>query len=188
MSTVHGLVLAAGAGRRMGMPKALKTDPDGTPWLRRAVDVLHGAGCADVTVVLGACEGRSAHLVPDAHHTLCPEWEEGVGASMAHGLRELSATGAEAALVHLVDLPDVTAAVAQRLLTPRAASDSLRRAVYDGMVGHPALIGRDHWPVLLEELAGDRGAGAYLRRHDAVEVECSDLASGIDVDTPEDTP
>jgi len=49
-----GVVLAAGEGRRMGMPKALVRDPDGTSWLRRAVETLSDAGCAPVVVVLGA--------------------------------------------------------------------------------------------------------------------------------------
>ncbi|MBA2418268.1 MAG: nucleotidyltransferase family protein, partial [Nocardioidaceae bacterium] len=35
--TVVGLLLAAGAGRRMGMPKALVLDEAGTPWAVRAV-------------------------------------------------------------------------------------------------------------------------------------------------------
>ena len=34
-----GVLLAAGEGRRMGQPKALVRDPDGTSWLNRAVDV-----------------------------------------------------------------------------------------------------------------------------------------------------
>ncbi len=33
--TLHGLLLAAGAGSRMGTPKALVVDDDGTPWLPR---------------------------------------------------------------------------------------------------------------------------------------------------------
>src|SRR5699024_7153723 len=185
MERVQGLLLAAGAGRRMGMPKALKTDPDGTPALRRAVEVLRAGGCGDVTVVLGACEGRSAPFAPDAHHVICPDWSEGIGASLAHGLRELTPRPGAAALVHLVDLPDVTAAVAQRLLTPRPGADSLRRAVYEGVVGHPVVIARGHWRPLIEELAGDRGANAYLRRHHAREIECGDLASGRDVDSPQ---
>ncbi|WP_277453859.1 nucleotidyltransferase family protein [Janibacter sp. DB-40] len=189
-ATVSGLVLAAGAGRRMGMPKALKTDPDGTSWLARAVAVLRDGGCADVTVVLGACGGRAAELVPDVPHLLCPDWDEGIGASLAHGLRHLTARpDVDAVLVHLVDLPDVTADVPRRLLAKGAAPADLRRAVYDGVPGHPVLIGRDHWAPLLAELAGDRGAGPYLRRHGAVEVECGDLATGRDVDTPVvDTP
>ena len=51
---VAGLVLAAGAGTRMGGPKALVHDPDGTSWLVRAVSSLADGGCAGVTVVLGA--------------------------------------------------------------------------------------------------------------------------------------
>jgi len=50
---VEGLLLAAGAGRRMGMPKALVTDNRGS-WLVRGVDLLHDGGCERVTVVLGA--------------------------------------------------------------------------------------------------------------------------------------
>ena len=78
----------------------------------------------------------------------------------------------------------MTAAVPRRLLTKGVTPAVLRRAVYAGAPGHPALIGRGHWAPLVAELAGDRGAGAYLRRHDAEEVECSDLATGADVDIP----
>lgn len=184
-ATVSGLVLAAGAGRRMGMPKALKIDADGTSWLARAVGMLRDGGCADVTVVLGACGGRAAELVPDTPHLLCPDWDEGIGASLAHGLRHLTARrDVDAVLVHLVDIPDVTADVPHRLLAKGVGPAVLRRAVYKGVPGHPALIGRDHWAPLVAELAGDRGAGPYLRRHGADEVECGDLATGRDVDTP----
>lgn len=183
MSTTHGLLLAAGAGRRMGMPKALKRDPDGTSWLARSAAVLLDGGCDGVTVVLGACGGRSAVDLTGVRYVLCPDWAQGIGASLAFGLRELTTADADAALVHLVDLPDVSALVAQRLLRPTVRHGSLRRAVYDGVVGHPVLIGRKHWEPLADQLAGDRGANAYLRRHGADEVECSDLATGLDVDT-----
>lgn len=187
MERVDGLLLAAGAGRRMGMPKALKVDPDGTSWLARSVAVLREGGCPRVLVVLGACGGEAVTHLTGADHTICPDWAEGIGASLAHGLRELGATDADAALVHLVDLPDVGAPVAQRLLSPPVGRGSLRRAVYGGVVGHPALIGRDHWEPLVGELVGDRGAGAYLRRQAAQEIDCSDLATGVDVDTPDAT-
>ncbi|NYF98163.1 nucleotidyltransferase family protein [Janibacter cremeus] len=186
MANVSGLVLAAGAGRRMGAPKALMTDPDGTSWLARSLGVLRNGGCDDVTVVLGACGGRGAELVPGVPHLIFPGWDEGIGASLAHGLRHLGARpDVDAVLVHLVDLPDVTADIPRRLLAKGAGPATLSRAVYDGVPGHPALIGRDHWAPLVAQLAGDRGANAYLRRHGAQEVECSDLASGLDVDFPE---
>ncbi|SMC62165.1 nucleotidyltransferase family protein [Janibacter indicus] len=185
MALVHGLLLAAGAGRRMGRPKALVTDPDGTSWLARAVSVLDEGGCAATLVVLGA-SGEQAELdLPRTSWTQCPDWAKGVGHSLRHGLRVLGEGGADAALVHLVDLPDVTAAVARRLLGGEVGSGSLRRAVYSGRPGHPVLLGRDHWAPLVAELDGDRGAADYLRRRDAETVECADLATGQDVDRPQ---
>ncbi|MGO4131385.1 NTP transferase domain-containing protein [Janibacter sp. RAF20_2_2] len=185
MTLVHGLVLAAGAGRRMGRPKALVTDSDGTSWLARAVSVLDEGGCGATVVVLGA-SGEQAELdLPRTTWTHCPDWAKGVGHSLRHGLEVLGEGEADAALVHLVDLPDVTAVVAQRLLGGEVGRGSLRRAVYAGAPGHPVLIGRDHWVPLVAELAGDSGAGDYLRRHGAERVECSDLATGRDVDRPQ---
>jgi nicotine blue oxidoreductase len=60
---VTGIVLAAGAGTRYGMPKVL-ADEGG--WLRRAVAALVDGGCDDGVVVLGAAvvdvpAGRAAH-------------------------------------------------------------------------------------------------------------------------------
>src|SRR5919112_2308818 len=56
---VCGVLLAAGAGRRAGGPKALRTDPDGTSWLLRSIAVLRDGGCASVVVVLG-CAAEAA--------------------------------------------------------------------------------------------------------------------------------
>ncbi|WP_182524610.1 nucleotidyltransferase family protein [Nocardioides dongkuii] len=182
---VHGLLLAAGAGRRMGMPKALVVDEAGEPWLARAVDVLHEGGCAEVTVVLGAAvegavrllDGRGADVVV-AH-----DWAEGMSASLRTGLGSL-AGGSEAALIHLVDLPDVTAAVVRRVLAAGTGPAGLARAAYDGTPGHPVLLGRDHWEPVASAATADRGARAYLRDRDVQLVECGDLATGRDVDVP----
>ena len=62
---VHGLLLAAGRGSRMGRPKALVVGDDGESWLARSVRVLREGGCADVTVVLGAESGAAGSLLPD---------------------------------------------------------------------------------------------------------------------------
>ena len=46
------------------------------------------------------------------------------------------------------------------------------------------LLGRDHWVGVAESAAGDRGARDYFRTHPHDVVECGDLATGNDVDTP----
>ena len=61
--TAIGLLLAAGAGTRMGRPKALVLDDEGRPWLHRAIDALRDGGCDHVIVVLGARAEEAARLL-----------------------------------------------------------------------------------------------------------------------------
>ena len=186
---VHGLLLAAGAGRRMGMPKALVRHGDGEPWVVRAVDLLRAGGCAEVTVVLGAgaADARELLATTAAEIVEAPDWSEGMAASLRAGLRGLEPGPADAAVVSLVDLPDLTPEVVRRVVAAGAASggSALARAAYDGRPGHPVLIGREHWAGVLAEASGDAGARGYLAGHDALAVECGDLATGRDVDRPQ---
>lgn len=180
--TTQGLLLAAGAGTRMGVPKALVADANGS-WLERGVRVLDDGGCAGVTVVLGA---RSAEAVAfldglGVDVVIAHDWEAGMSASLCAGLRGMPAE-ATAALVLLVDLPDLTSEVVRRVLDAAAGPDALARAVYDGRPGHPVLLGRNHWAGVLAGATGDRGARDYLEAHEHLSVECADLATGVDVD------
>ncbi len=80
--SVAGFVLAAGAGRRAGGPKALRRAADGRSWLQHSVDVLHAGGCGPVAVVLGAAADEACGTLSSvpAVVTLVNEgWEEGDG-------------------------------------------------------------------------------------------------------------
>lgn len=196
--TVAGLLLAAGAGRRMGGPKALLRDPRGVPYLDRTVGLLLEGGCDRVTVVLGASSQDARTLLDEAGWSadesvgvvVADDWDEGMGASLRAGLRALGSGDADAALVTLVDLPDVDEPVLRRVLDTAAVAPSfaqaLVRATYDGRPGHPVLIGRDHWEGVVATAEGDRGARTYFGRHQPVACECADLATGRDLDRPED--
>jgi CTP:molybdopterin cytidylyltransferase MocA len=188
-----GLVLAAGSGRRMGGPKALlRTSPSGPTLLERAVATLRAAGVEPVVVVVGARPEETAAAAKATGSTvvLAADWAEGMGASLRAGLRHLSAApdSPAAAVVTLVDLPDIVPEVVTRVLAavegdPAAA---LVRAAYDGVPGHPVALGREHWAGVLDSAAGDRGARDYLARTEHRLVECGDLASGRDLDTVSD--
>ena len=181
---VLGLLLAAGQGVRMGRPKALVRGANGTPWLISSSQALIEAGCDRVVVVLGAEADAAAALLDGHDHVVADDWRDGMSASLRAGLRVVQQGDAAAVLIHLVDLPDVGAEVIARILR-HAAPDALVRAVYDGRPGHPVLIGKDHWDGLLGDLQGDDGAKRYLSRHGTTLVECADLATGHDIDTPE---
>ncbi|MBZ5734582.1 NTP transferase domain-containing protein [Nocardioides sp. TRM66260-LWL] len=176
---VAGLLLAAGAGRRYGRPKALVDD-----WLPRAVEALRDGGCAPVVVVLGAAADEARARVPDGVRVVVAEgWAEGMGASLRAGLAALPAD-ADAVLVTLVDTPDVDARVVARVRSCAVGPHGLARAAYGGRPGHPVLLGRAHWPAVHAGAVGDRGARDVLAAAEVVAVECGDLASGVDVDEP----
>lgn len=180
---VVGVVLAAGAGRRAGGPKALRRDDDGVPWLERAVGRLEEVGCETILVVLGAAADQARALVPDgASVVVARDWADGVSASLRAAL---AAAQGDAALVTLVDLPDEPAAVGTRLLDAAPVHPQvLARALYRGRPGHPVLIGSAHWAAIGASVHGDSGARDYLSATGALEVECGDLWSGRDHDGP----
>lgn len=194
---VTGLLLAAGQGRRMGHnPKAL-VEVQGQPLVLHSVGRLLDGGCSDILVVLGAASDevhqQLAHgdssWADRVDTTVCATWADGMGESLRSGLTGLAARGSrcpKVALVQLVDLPDVTAEVIARVLSQTHGPDTLARAAYDGVPGHPVLLGRSHWQGVMDAATGDRGARTYLRTARPTLVECGDLASGRDLDTPQD--
>ena len=194
--SLAGLLLAAGAGRRMGRPKALLRDAHGVPFLDRALGVLVDGGCDRVTVVLGAAADEARTVLDDAGWSgdeavrvvVAADWEEGMGASLRTGLRALDGEDDDAALVTLVDLPDVGTDVLRRVAgaAPAPRRSALVRATYGGRPGHPVLVGRDHWAGVVASARGDHGARDYLAAHEHVACECGDLATGRDVDRPSD--
>jgi molybdenum cofactor cytidylyltransferase len=172
-----GLILAAGAARRFGGPKQLAL-LDGRPLVEHALAAL--SGLERVVVVLGA---RADEILAGAdlgcaEVVVCPDWAQGMSASLRRGLDALAETGE--VVITLGDQPFITAAVVARV---RAVPGPAARAVYHGAPGHPVVVRR---PLLARagELRGDAGFRDLLQG--AAEVECADLADPHDVDTRED--
>ncbi|MGY0006929.1 nucleotidyltransferase family protein [Micromonospora sp. I033] len=187
-----GVLLAAGAGRRYGGPKALVRHADGRLLVERAAGVLVDGGCAPTVVVLGAAaaEVRARADLSGAVVVDNPEWPGGMGSSLRAGLAAVAGTDAPAAVVLLVDLPGVTAAAVRRV-GRHATADGLVTAGYPaGRRGHPVLLGRRHWPGVAAAAVGDTGARAYLRahRHEVRVVTCADVADDADLDLPPGSP
>ncbi|WP_104169172.1 NTP transferase domain-containing protein [Cryobacterium sp. M23] len=208
---IAGLVLAAGAGSRYGMPKALARGDNGIPWLVRTIRTLTDAGCSPVIVVLGAetAEVRALlhqfGMTPSVVLTQAEDWAEGLSASLRAGLQqatELQATELLPAPVAVaivpVDIPGLLPGTVARLIgtlpigTLPGATDAdanpvgpltLRQAGFDARPGHPVVIGRAHWGALIDSATGDTGARPYLQSHNTRLVDCADLETGLDVDT-----
>ncbi|MFI5936399.1 NTP transferase domain-containing protein [Actinoplanes sp. NPDC051494] len=181
---IAGLVLAAGAGRRYGMPKALVIH-DGVPLVRRAATALRTAGLEQILVVVGAQSGRVRAIATELEFVENPAWETGMASSLRTGLDALTATAADAAVVLLVDMPGVTPAAVRRIAA-FATPEALVTGGYAGRRSHPVLLGRDHWAGVSATATGDRGARDYLRAHAAQVrvVPVDDVADDTDMDVP----
>ena len=178
-----GLLLAAGAGRRFGGPKALAR-LHGQRLVDRGVGILRDGGCTPVVVVSGAVPLH----VPGADVVHNRLWDTGMGSSLRAGLQRLRCTGAAAAVVLLVDTPWVGAEAVRRLLAAAALGSVAAQATYAGVPGHPVLLGREVWDDVALTATGDRGARAWLRANAAhvVAVGCDGTGDPRDVDRPQD--
>lgn len=183
-----GLLLAAGGGRRLGIPKAL-VQVDGRRLVERGVDLLVAGGCAPVLVVLGAAVDRVRATcdLGDATVVVNEGWERGMGTSLRAGLDAMPGD-VGAVVIALVDQPLVTAEAVRRLVRAWRDGAPVVAAGYGGAPRNPVLLDRAWWAAMLDEAGGDRGARGFLRSRPGLVtvVECGDTGSPADIDTPSD--
>ncbi len=164
---IGAVILAAGAGTRFGGAKQRLLLPEVLLRVRESsVD--------EVVVVSGA------HTIEaDARVVHCPDWALGPGVSLRCGLEAL-VEEVEAAVVVLADGPDLSPAAVDRVIAAwREGSGEVFAASYDGVRGHPVVVGRSVW-----DRIPDEGARAFQ----PVFVPCDDLGSPGDVDLADELP
>jgi molybdenum cofactor cytidylyltransferase len=185
---IAGVVLAAGGASRFGSPKQL-AELDGVPLLQHAIDAVLAVPAVDpVVVVLGAAAGRVRDAVSlgTARAVVCPEWADGMAASLRCGIAALD--DPEWVIVTLGDQPRVTAQVIAAVADAAASASpdvDAVRAMYDGVPGHPVALSRAMLP-RVAELRGDVGARELLGSASVRTFEAGRLCDPTDVDTPEE--
>lgn len=153
---VTGIVLAAGAGRRLGRPKA-DVQLGGQRLVDRAVATLRAGGCAEVLAVLRPEQAAAA----GARTVVNPDPDSGMGSSLRCALAELG-PDSQACVVLLADLvgvrPDEVAAVIERC---RAGAQLVvvRRA---GQRSHPVLVSRRWYAAFAAAAHGDQGGRDFF--------------------------
>lgn len=191
VETVGAVLLAAGAGARMGhRPKSLLT-LDGQPLILRQLIALSQAGIEDVVVVLGhhaerieavlggCCVTRVRNPDPDLGHTaslrlglqaLLPKWDAVLVAL------------ADQPLIHAQDIRDLLNAYAQRPLGTQVVQPTV-----GGLPGNPVMFSR---AVREDILASDAHVGCrqwQCAHPEQVHAWPSTNAHyRTDVDTPQD--
>ena len=184
------ILLAAGAGRRMGEAKAL-LDLGGRSALQRCLEALADGGCDERRVVLGPSgdEVLSELSGPRPDVVLNPHPERGQTSSLKLALARGTGRG-ELFVLHTVDHPLVTAADVRALLDAAAQRPAGKRIVLPvvgGRRGHPALFEAGLAAEFLA-LGDDEPAHRVPRRDPArvLEVALANPWLVRDLDTPAD--
>jgi molybdenum cofactor cytidylyltransferase len=165
---LSAILLAAGSSRRFGPNNKLLAVLDGKPLIRHGGEVLAGAGFAELIVVTGpdaekveaALAGLGARFVHNPHYL------EGMGGSVAAGIRAVAPTSA-GALVSVGDMPRLDGMLIGRLLEAFHQSGGgsiVYPCLPDGSQRNPVV-----WPRRLfaevGRLTGEQGAKSILQMH-----------------------
>lgn len=191
---IAGVILAAGASRRMGTNKML-LPVHGEPMIRRTVRAALDAGVAPLVVVLGhepervraALDGLDCHFAMSDDHT------GPTSASLHAGLRALESAALEAkqpiagTLVLLGDMVRVTSAMIAALVASATTGTApLEVSRYGEVLAPPLFFRRALWPELLA-WTGEGCGKTVVRAHQAEATMHDWPAEALrDVDTKAD--
>jgi molybdenum cofactor cytidylyltransferase len=186
---IAAVVLAAGRSTRMGGPNKLLAEIAGRPLARIVVEEALVSRARPVIVVVGheraKVENALAGLPVEVVYN--PDFAQGLGTSVRAGIAAIPAE-ADGAIVCLGDMPQVDAALIDRLI---AAFDPDRGALIvmptvEGRRGNPVLWSRRFFPELMA-IEGDVGARHFIGRYSeaVADVPLEGSAALVDVDTPE---
>lgn len=186
---IHGLLLAAGASKRLGQPKQLLEIQHKTLLEWAALALLQT--CDEVTVLLGSetklCTSIVSNLAkeyPNIHFFVCENYQEGMGSTLAEGLRKIGKQSD--VLIHLVDMPYINGFHLKYLINHFQKNTSLAIvSSYKGQSAPPVIIPQQ-LVSMFYEWKGDMGLGTFWKQHPEL-VECLELGvSYQDIDTQED--
>jgi molybdenum cofactor cytidylyltransferase len=181
---IVGVLLAAGSATRFGGDKLLAPLADGTSIGVAALGNLVPAVDVVLAVVRPGDDALAAALeAGGARVTVCPQAAEGMGASLAWGVR--AAPLAAGWLIALADMPWIQTATIARIVDALRAGAPIVAPIWRDSRGHPVGIASRFFGEL-SALSGDEGAKAILRRHNTTLVATEDAGVLRDIDTPQD--
>jgi molybdenum cofactor cytidylyltransferase len=187
--SIAAIVLGAGRSSRMGGPNKLVAEIGGRPLIRIVVQEALKSRARPVIVVTGHQRDRVEAVLKGLPVKIVhnPDFADGLGTSLRTGIAALPAE-ADAAIVCLGDMPQVDAAMIDRLIGAIDPDKGALVAVptIDGKRGNPVVWSRRFFAELMK-VEGDVGARFLIGRYpEAIaEVPLAGTAALTDVDTPE---
>ncbi|WP_299028867.1 selenium cofactor biosynthesis protein YqeC [uncultured Thermanaerothrix sp.] len=183
---VAGIVLAAGASQRLGVPKQL-LPWKGKPLVRKVAETALEAHLSPVIVVVGALVEpiQQALVNLPVQIVVNSRWQEGVSTSVICGLETLPInTGA--AFFLLSDQPYLSTDLIHALRERHAYTLAPIVAPFvKGQRANPVLFDRVTFPAL-SQLQGDVGGRAIFGQFPVLPLEWADERILLDIDQPVD--
>ncbi len=186
MTSITGILLAAGGGRRFGGQKLLHSLPGGESVGVAAARNLIAAVPDSVAVVRPGDHELAAALSTTGIRVVeNPAAADGMGTSLSVGVGATAGSGGW--LVALADMPWIRPETIQALADALRAGAPLVAPVHLGRRGHPVGFSAP-WQTKLQALTGDQGARHLLARNasELVLQPTSDPGVLRDVDSPTD--
>jgi molybdenum cofactor cytidylyltransferase len=188
-ANIHGIVLAAGASKRYGERNKLLESTRGSPLVWHAVATLQAACISAVSVVIGhqSQEVKEAIESFDVAFIDNSEFAGGQSKSLQKGVAHVQQQGADAVVIALGDMPEVSVESINRLITAytRGVGDAVAAAC-DGIRGNPVLFDKSYFDGLMS-VSGDKGGQKVLfEANQPVLIETGDQGVLSDVDNPGD--
>lgn len=189
---VSGIILAAGASRRLGEPKQLLLLGDRS-FLQHVIDEASASRLSEVIVVLGHRAEevqRAIKAGPKVRFAINNDYAEGQSTSLRLGINSVSKQ-ANAVAVLLGDQPGVTARLiddlaAELYRSGRPAARPAYTARGRRVPGHPVLLAQPIWSEVTK-LEGDQGARSLFAAHpDWLHEVPIDSEPPADIDTRND--
>jgi molybdenum cofactor cytidylyltransferase len=153
------LILAAGDASRFSSAKQLAVI-NGKPMLQHCIDTANTLFAGAVYTVLGSRANDVRQHISGTEIILNPEWQRGLGRSIAVGASHLKNT-ADAMLVLLADQPRINSQYLERLVA-LFKGQQVACSQYHHHLGVPAIFAERYFDVLIK-LDGDKGAKELLQ-------------------------
>lgn len=187
------LIMAAGGSRRFGSCKLL-ANFRGAPLVNYALETAlelsrtHPGIISSVNLVFGGHANEIGTFLESRCNQVrilhCPDWDKGLGHSLAFGVAQLPAENA--VLVMLADQPLIEVADLEALLRGVEKNpEKIICAEFLFTLGVPAVF-PSHMKKSLLQLQGDKGAKALLMGESDRVVTIPISSAASDIDTPDD--
>jgi molybdenum cofactor cytidylyltransferase len=180
------LIIAAGASRRLGQPKQLVPFRD-TFLLNQIIQECQASEVGTIYIVLGAnAEQIQPRLSDDLSIFYHKNWSQGMGTSIAFGIKQLISKDYDGVIIVLGDQPFFSSFLLKKITQKRTETNGkIILSEYEKGMGPPSFFEKSLFSEL-SMLKGDLGAKTMIKKYKE-EVQRISFPKGyIDIDTPED--